>query len=112
MIQYKFYERDKCEMCGTVTEKNKVKGIRLNTTQGFRPKQKLGIAVSVQQCKQCGLIYSNPLPIPNHISDHYEMPPESYWNESYFQYDKAYFSNEISIINALIRMGVRLSFKK
>ena len=101
MIQYKFYERTTCEMCGNSTEKNKVKGIRLNTTQGFRPKRKHGIAVSVQQCTYCGLIYSNPLPIPNELGDHYKMLPESYWREEYFQVDKEYFGKEISTFKKL-----------
>jgi len=102
MIQYSFYERDTCEMCGTSTEKNKEKGIRLNTTQGRNPKKKHGIAVSIQKCRQCGLIYSNPLPIPNNIGDHYKMPPESYWREGYFQADDTYFFNEISTFKKFV----------
>jgi len=101
MKRYYFYDRDSCEMCGSPSAGHKVKGLRLNTSQGMRPRKKTGIAVAVQQCSECGLIYSNPLPVPMEINDHYNVPPESYWREGYFEVNKDYFSNEIAIIKKL-----------
>ena len=83
-------------MCGSETKGHKVLGQRLNKSQGRRPKKKTGISVSIQKCTNCNLIYSNPLPIPNDIQDHYGTPPEDYWGEKYFNWSPDYFSNEIS----------------
>jgi 2-polyprenyl-3-methyl-5-hydroxy-6-metoxy-1,4-benzoquinol methylase len=102
MKRYYFYDRDTCEMCGDSTKSHKVKGLRLNAQQGMSPRKKVGIAVGVQQCTNCGLIYSNPLPIPMEINDHYNVPPESYWHESYFELKPNYYSKEIGIYKKLI----------
>ncbi|MES2001400.1 MAG: class I SAM-dependent methyltransferase [Pseudomonadota bacterium] len=64
-------------MCGS--EDSRLLGLRLNASQGRRPKAAQGIAVTVKQCSSCGLIYSDPLPIPENVADHYGMPPEDYW---------------------------------
>jgi 2-polyprenyl-3-methyl-5-hydroxy-6-metoxy-1,4-benzoquinol methylase len=101
MKQYYFYERTSCEMCGSPSADHKIKGSRLNTSQGKHPRKKKGIAVTVQQCSDCGLIYSNPLPIPANINDHYNVPPESYWREAYFKVNKNYYSKEIEIFRKL-----------
>lgn len=101
MKQYYFYDRPFCEMCGSSTEKHKIKGLHLNTSQGFKPRKKIGIAVAVQQCTTCGLIYSNPLPVPVNIDDHYSIPPENYWFDSYFQSEESYFQKEITIFKEL-----------
>lgn len=82
--KYIFQEVLQCEMCGSPTDKHKVNGQCLNQSQGLKPKTKVGISVSVLRCTNCGLHYSSPLPIPENISDHYGIPPESYWHESYF----------------------------
>jgi SAM-dependent methyltransferase len=60
-------------------------GRRLNTAQGLRPKTRVGISTTVVKCLDCGLIYSDPLPIPENIEDHYGVPPEDYWHEEYFE---------------------------
>ena len=86
MQKYSFKEIEYCEMCGSETSNHKLLGQRLNKTQGFKPKKKSGITVSIQQCQKCELIYSNPLPIPDNIQDHYGTPPEDYWVESYFNW--------------------------
>jgi SAM-dependent methyltransferase len=56
-----------------------VLGRRLNHRQGVRPRRSLGVAVTVVQCKGCGLIFTNPRPVPQSLGDHYEKPPEEYW---------------------------------
>ena len=63
-------------MCGAENTNHTILGQRLNKSQGLRPKKKIGISVSIQQCKNCNLIYSNPLPIPENLQDHYGTPPE------------------------------------
>ena len=69
--KYYFEEVKNCEMCGDESQGHIVLGQRLNQSQGFSPKKKTGITVSVMKCKKCGLIYAQPLPIPFDIQDHY-----------------------------------------
>ena len=38
-----------------------------------------GISVTVKRCLDCDLIYSDPRPEPEKLTDHYDMPPEEYW---------------------------------
>mgnify|MGYP001791381440 CR=1 FL=1 len=82
-------------MCGESTEHHKVLGQRLNKSQGFKPKSKTGIAVSIVKCTNCGLIYANPQPIPADLQDHYGTPPETYWTEGYFTWQPTYFKSQI-----------------
>jgi hypothetical protein len=86
----KFNYIDKCNMCNSPISNHKVLGKRLNQSQGKSPKNKTGIAVTVCQCTNCGLIYSNPQPIPFNIQDHYGIPPEDYWKKEYFTIGKGY----------------------
>ncbi|NOT52799.1 MAG: class I SAM-dependent methyltransferase [Chitinophagaceae bacterium] len=100
--RYIFEEVEKCEMCGDPTARHKVLGQRLNTSQGAKPKRKAGISVSVKKCRNCKLIYSSPMPVPGDISDHYGIPPESYWYPEYFKVDPGYFSSQINVIKKLM----------
>lgn len=104
--RYWFEEIRHCEMCGDETTNHKVLGIRLNKSQGLKPKSKSGITVSVNQCRKCALIYAQPMPVPFDIQDHYGVPPESYWKPSYFDWQESYFANEIKILK-----GQLLDFK-
>lgn len=88
-------------MCHAKPERFKVMGKRLNRPQGFRPKKKVGVTVSVCKCRDCGLIFSNPIPIPENLSDHYGVPPESYWTEEYFKIDPRYWVPELEEVNKL-----------
>lgn len=101
-ITYIFEEIETCNMCGRETQQNKVLGQRMNGSQGMRPKLQKGITVSVMQCLNCYLIYSNPLPIPLNVQDHYGIPPEDYWQESYFTIDNQYFVDQIKTAQRLI----------
>jgi uncharacterized Zn finger protein len=100
--KYTFNHVATCNMCGASTEGHKILGKRLDKSQGLRPQKKLGITVTVCKCSNCGLIYSNPQPIPNNIQDHYGVPVESYWKEEYFKIDENYFKGEIAILKSLI----------
>jgi len=100
-MRYNFEKVERCEMCGNPTNNHKVLGLRLNQSQGFRPKRKTGIAVSVMKCRNCSLIYPQPLPIPFDIQDHYGTPPENYWREEYFKAEPEYFSYQIKSVKKL-----------
>lgn len=103
MKKYSFLEIDKCNMCNSQEFSNK--GIRLNQSQGKNPKSKTGITVSIQKCKNCQLIFSNPQPIPNSIDDHYKMDPNKYWNEDYFSLNPAHFQSEIKLIQEILPLS-------
>ncbi|MEA2273211.1 MAG: hypothetical protein QOI98_1919 [Solirubrobacteraceae bacterium] len=70
-------------MCGSPVDDAKVLGRRLNTRQGLRPARKVGITTSVLRCRRCGLVFANPLPLPEHLAQHYELDPEEYWDPEY-----------------------------
>src|SRR5215471_13496886 len=84
-IKYRFQWLDRCVMCNDPVDSHKVMGNRLSQSQGFRPRQKKGISVTICKCSTCGLIYSNPMPIPENINDHYGIDPHTYWQEEYFE---------------------------
>lgn len=94
--QYTFKDVEFCNMCGHSSSGAEVLGQRLNKSQGLNPKTKFGISTSVVRCGNCGLIYSNPQPIPSNIEDHYGVPPENYWTKEYFKVDEKYFLEEVS----------------
>lgn len=101
-LKYIFEEIETCEMCGDSTKNHTILGQRLNTSQGFKPKSKTGISVSVMKCKKCELIYSQPQPVPFDIQDHYGIPAEDYWRPEQFHYETSYFSTEIKIAKELL----------
>ena len=89
-------------MCGSNSGNHKILGKRLNTSQGRSPGKKVGITVTICRCTDCGLIFSNPQPIPQNLQDHYGFAPESYWDTKYFSIDDNYFKNEITKLKELI----------
>jgi len=101
-LRYYFNTVDKCNMCDSTIETHKILGKRLNQSQGRRAKNKIGISTTVVKCSDCGLIYSNPQPIPFDMQDHYGVPPEQYWKGSYFRIDENYFRYEIERLRKLI----------
>lgn len=101
-MNYKFIPIDNCEMCNSSKRYHKTLGRRLNKPQGYFPKNKIGITTSVVKCKKCGLIFSNPMPIPNNIQDHYGVFPEKYWEGDYFNSIDNYFQWQINKFKTLI----------
>ena len=93
---YTFTDVPACNMCGHGTVKSKVHGLRLNSSQGFNPRRKTGVAVTLIYCKGCGLIYSSPMPVPFDIQQHYGIDPDEYWTSEDFSRDPLYFSWEIA----------------
>ena len=104
-IKYRFVYVDRCNMCGSKTDHQRVLGKRLNQSQGKRPKKKIGITSTVCKCRECGLIFSNPQPIPLNIQDHYGVPPEEYWNEDYFKINPKYFTDALRQLKRLIEIS-------
>jgi len=90
-------------MCGAGKAMQKNTGMRFDSTQGKRPMKKTGIAVSVARCKNCGLVYTNPMPVPENISDHYGVEPEAYWKEDYFRIPENHYSDELSVLKKLTK---------
>lgn len=101
-IQYNFVTISNCNMCNAPVDDHKILGKRLNKSQGFFPEKKTGITTTICKCTNCGLIYSNPQPIPANIQDHYGVPPEQYWTPDYFNVEDSYFAGEIKIMKRLI----------
>jgi len=101
-LRYTFNHIHNCNMCGSSSQNHKILGKRLNGSQGKDPKNKIGITTTIVKCTDCGLIYSNPQPIPFDIQDHYGVLPESYWNKEYFKINDAYFKFELVRLRKLI----------
>jgi hypothetical protein len=81
---YTFHHSDACMMCGSPAEEHHVLGKRLNQSQGLFPEYQPGITTTVVKCTDCGLIYADPMPIPQTVLDHYGSPPQDYWTQSMY----------------------------
>jgi len=68
----------------------------------MRPRKKIGISTTIMRCSNCGLIYSNPQPVPDRLLDHYGVTPENYWKEEYFDVPANHFAEELLIFNELL----------
>ncbi|GIV24144.1 MAG: hypothetical protein KatS3mg025_1803 [Bacteroidia bacterium] len=103
-LAYRFLYLTRCPMCDNPFPKgNKILGHRLNTSQGFRPARKVGITTAIFQCKGCGLIGCTPLPIPSSVGAHYDIDPQTYWQDpAFFDIPAGFFAREIDIAKALL----------
>ncbi len=102
-IKYTFRQIEQCNMCGSLSGTHKILGRRLNQSQGINPDRKTGISVAVVRCTNCGLVYSNPQPVPADIQDHYGISPEGYWKEDYFFVNDKFFRGEVKVLNKLMK---------
>lgn len=82
-LKYIFRNISNCNMCGAPSKSFKVIGKRQNKSQGTSPKKNIAITTTIIKCKNCGLIFSNPLPIPIEIGQHYNILPEEYFSNNY-----------------------------
>ena len=96
---YEFQQVSACDMCGST--EFRTLGLRLDSSQGLNPRRAGRIGIPIKQC-QCGLIFADPTPIPNSISDHYGIPPEDYWVPSHFVVPPDYFADEIATAKRLL----------
>lgn len=90
-------------MCESPSTNFKILGRRLNGSQGFNPKNKIGISTTVVKCCNCSLIFSTPIPIPIDINSHYGVPPENYWKDEYFNIDPNWYNAEILMAKKLLK---------
>jgi 2-polyprenyl-3-methyl-5-hydroxy-6-metoxy-1,4-benzoquinol methylase len=98
-MQYTFKKIDSCCFCRS--SEFKILGKRLNSSQGFFPQKKTGITTTVVKCRNCNLIFSNPMPIPLSIDQHYGVPPEEYWAQEYFKLQENSMDGIIHWINSI-----------
>ena len=105
-IQYEFRYNSKCNMCGEPFDNHKVLGKRLNQSQGKNPRKRSGISVSVLRCKKCGLIYSNPTPIPATIAQHYDVDPDLYWPDIEDLFKEDHYKYEIETFKKLSNQSI------
>lgn len=101
-IRYNFKQVNTCNMCDADTTQHKVLGQRLNKSQGKNPRKKAGITTKIFKCKNCGLVFSNPQPIPFDINDHYGVPPEEYWVSEYFNIKPEYYKDDVVKLKELV----------
>ena len=80
-LVYEFLSPTCCTMCGSTSQRWRVRGRRLDRSQGWRPWRVAGACTSVVQCNDCGLIFADPMPVPRDLSDHYDMSPEEYFGD-------------------------------
>jgi SAM-dependent methyltransferase len=100
LMRYAFNPVAACDMCGSTNFA--MLGMRLNTSQGLRPRRAAGISVPIKRCRTCGLIFADPQPVPDDLSDHYGLPPEDYWAGDAFTWTPDYFANEIAAAKSLL----------
>jgi SAM-dependent methyltransferase len=98
-MRYSFKSVERCNMCGSGD--HKILGRRLNSPHGLNPKSRVGISTTVMKCRDCGLIFSNPLPVPANIDDHYGIDPETYWQTIDFNIPSGYFKKEFQQMEQL-----------
>ncbi len=101
-LRYAFSDMDQCELCGTPTSENMVLGRRLSRSQGRAPWKLSGLAATVVRCNVCGTVYTNPMPLPLSIYQHYNVPPTDYWPESYFNTNREVFQPRIDRAKQLL----------
>ena len=89
-------------MCGSQPSAHKVLGKRANRSQGKFPRGQRAISTTVVRCMCCGLVFADPQPVPFDIQDHYGVPPEAYWKQTYFTVAPNYFKREIDHAKELI----------
>jgi len=78
---YDINEVNICAACSSTRRHHKFIGRRMNQSQGFSPRRKIGLTVSVLRCSQCGLIFSAPQLKPLNINSHYDDPADYFSTE-------------------------------
>lgn len=99
---YHFRPVTACNMCGADVSESRMLGMRLNRSQGKSPAKRPGVAVSVRRCGRCGLHFADPQPKPESLSDHYGVPADEYWPESYFEVKPEYFARQVADARRLL----------
>ncbi len=98
-MKYTFIESSSCNMCNSGDMV--VLGKRLNQSQGFSPASKLGITTSVAKCKNCGLKFANPMPIPDSVGAHYDLEIDEYFGQHDNLISESAFDTEVNYFKSL-----------
>lgn len=96
-------------MCDEPVETALILGRRMNLSQGIRPKKKVGISTTVMKCRSCSLVFSNPMPIPDDMSQHYGIPAEDYWTPQEFEIDHNVFNSSIETFKRLYQKNGKMT---
>lgn len=99
---YEFIDAPFCRMCRAPLDHQRVIGKRSDRPQVRHPRRSAGVAVSVKRCRECGLVYADPMPRPLDLQDHYGVPPESYWVPSYFEVRDDHYAGHIANLRRLL----------
>lgn len=99
MSSYFFHTFTQCEMCGADPSHFRSMGKRLDRAQGFFPAKRNGDLTQVVRCTHCGLIFCQPMPIPQEVDHHYNIDPESYWTDNVLSTQE----NSIDSINQFLK---------
>jgi SAM-dependent methyltransferase len=97
---YEFHRVAHCAMCGSTAARTL--GRRLDRRQGLRPVKSTGALTTVQRCRDCGLVFANPMPLPADLGSHYDVPVDDYWRGQVGGGDPGrYFAAQIARFRAL-----------
>ncbi len=100
--RYGFEVLSRCNMCQSSGESHRFVGRRLDGAHGMNPRKKLGLSTSIVRCRDCGLVFANPMPLPLNFDEHYAIDPELYWRQNESQLLEAHdFSRQIAIFREL-----------
>lgn len=95
-------------MCGS--DQSRVIGMRMNRSQGLRPRGVSGIGVIVKRCAECGLVFADPQPIPKVLEDHYGIPPAEYWtSQDAVSWSGDYFAEPIATAKRLLEFKLGMT---
>lgn len=102
MSALRFLEHTKCPMCSMPVSASHYWGKRLDRPQGFAPERLSGTAIRIYRCPDCGLVYSNPSPVPVEHTylegdlDASQWATRDAWHQDHFVY-------ELGILTDLLR---------
>ena len=98
---YIFRPVNECNMCHAGARDQKKMGRRLNKSVGMNPRKVIGIATTVMKCRNCGLIYSNPQPVPYDLGMHYDMPVTEYYTTDFLEMEEKslYYKGQLDFVS-------------
>lgn len=106
MKQLSFINIDTCNMCGNLSEQNKVLGLRTNAS--LKENKKDAISVTVLKCNKCGYVYANPQPIDVNSSNKYKITSAlDYWKTETIEPNQNHFLIELSTLKKLKNNNIK-----
>jgi len=98
---YTFKNVERCNMCHADSSYQKMIGRRLNGSNGRNPNGKIGISTTIVRCKKCGLVYSNPMPVPYDWRMHYDLDVSDYYPDDFLEIavEGIHYKGEIDFLN-------------